>query len=91
MKLLEMGVVVPFKAKNAVDDLINQPIMGNALDDADLWDKLTNYILNPKNPMRNRIAALKKIDEIVSNVQPSYSEKDVEKFVEEYYELHNKG
>lgn len=90
MELLQEGEVIPFpspKAKKELDRLLANKITDEVKKDKTiflkLWNELENYIMDEKNPMSYRIKALKKLDQLIGEVQSSYSAKDVEKYIKE--------
>ncbi len=85
MKISEIleGDVIDFpspKVKQELDRLLNTKIAGNYKGDETLWNDLETFIMDKKNPMGYRVKALKKLDQVIGEVQPSYSAKDVEEY-----------
>ncbi len=63
-----------------LDEIKDHVIHGNAHQDLELWNKLDTVIRNSSNTMALRIAAVRKIDEIVGEEEETVTEFDVKQY-----------
>lgn len=68
-----------------VKKALSTKIVGNAMSDRKLMDMLHDIIMNSDGLFfdNDRIAAIKKLDQVMGVEQSNYSMKDVEDYVEE--------
>jgi len=63
--------------------ILDAPIAGNAYHDNALMNRIHTFVMSDSNDMKDKIEAIKKLDEVMGMTQDEVTSNDVENYIAE--------